>query len=508
MRNDILKELIAKKEKIRKMGGEGAIEKQHGLGKLTARERIETLLDPGSFVELSIFTKGKFDSDLSAENVVTGYGTINRRPVAVFAQDFTLLDGTIGETHGLKIANLFDFAMKLGIPIIGLYDGRGPRVQDGIGALRGFGEIFYRSALASGIIPQISAILGPCIGPTAFASAIGDFVVMSKNPNCYAFVNPPQIIRAVVEEEVTEYELGGWQAQANRSGNCHIVAEDDLDALRLIRELLSYLPLNCLEDPPRVELSDSPSRLTPEISEIVPEDPMEPYDIREVVKSVLDGGKFFEILENFASNVVTGFGRIDRGSVGIVANNPKSLAGCLDIFGCDKIVRFVRFCDSFNIPIITFVDVPGFLPGIDQEFGGIARFGARLVSAYAEATVPMITLIVRRAYGGAYVAMGSKHVGADLVFAYPSAEISVMGPEGAVETIYRDEIEKAEDKIKMREMKVKEYLEKFANPYNAAERGHVDDIIDPKFTRIKLISSLRILESKRKKPPEKKHSVK
>ncbi|MDK2877047.1 MAG: methylmalonyl-CoA decarboxylase subunit alpha [Archaeoglobaceae archaeon] len=506
MKNDILRELIEKKEKIRRMVGEEGIEKQHGLAKLTARERIENLLDPGSFVELSIFTKS--NSDLQAENVITGYGTINRRPVAVFAQEFALLDGTVGEAHGLKIANLFEFAMKLGIPIVGLYDSRGPRIQDGIGALRGFGEIFYRSSLASGLVPQISAILGPCIGPTALASVLADFVIMSKNPNCHLFINPPHIIRAVFEEEITEYELGGWQAQAYRSGNCHIVAEDDLTALRLIRELLNYLPLNCLEDPPKVEVSDPPSRLTPEISETVPEDPMEPYDMREIVKKVLDDGKFFEISENFASNVVTGFGRIDGKTVGIVANNPRSLAGCLDINGCDKITRFVRFCDSFNIPIITFVDVPGFLPGIDQEFGGIIRAGARLVSAYAEATVPMITLIVRRAYGGAYVAMGSKHIGADLVFAYPSAEISVMGPEGAVETIYRDEIERAEDKVRMREMKVREYLEKFANPYNSAERGYVDDIIDPKFTRIKLISSLRILESKRKKPPAKKHSTK
>jgi acetyl-CoA carboxylase carboxyltransferase component len=504
MRKEILRELIAKKERIKRLDGKN-VEKQHEFGKLTARERIEILLDPGSFVELNTFTKG-IGSEI--ENVVTGYGTIDRRPVAVFAQDFTLLDGTLGEFHGLKIAKLFDLAMRLGIPIIGLYDSMGARIQDGIGALGGFGEVFYRSSLASGVIPQISAILGPCIGPTAFAAALGDFVIMSKFKNCYTFVNPPQIIRAVLEEDISEFELGGYQAHASRSGNCYIVAENDFDALRLIRELLGYLPLNYLEDPPRAEVSDSPSRLTPEISEIVPDDPVKPYDMREVLRCILDEGKFFEVLESYAPNVTVGFGRIDGRTVGLVANNPRSLAGCLDLKGCDKIHRFVRFCDSFNIPIVTFVDVPGFLPGVEQEFGGIIRAGSSLISAYSEATVPLITVIVRKAYGGAYIAMGSKHLGADFVFAYPTAEISVIGPEGAVETIFREEIERAEDKAKMREQKLREYREKFSNPYNAAEMGFVDDIVDPRFTRVKLVSSLRILESKKKNIPSKKRSTK
>lgn len=503
MRSDLLKELISRREKLRKM--EERSESQHKLSKLTARERLEILLDPGSFVELNIFIRDR--NSEQEENVVTGYGTINGRPVTAFAQDFTLLNGTVGEMHGVKIANVFDLAMKIGIPVIGLYDSNGARISEGISALRGYGEIFYRSAIASGVIPQITAILGPSVGPAAFGSALGDFVVMSKNPNCYMFANPPQIVKAILNEEITAYELGGWQAHASRSGSCHLVAENDLHAIEVIKELLSYLPLNYLEDPPRTETNDQPARITPEIAEIVPEDPMKSYDMREIVKCVLDNGKFFEISENFAPNAIVGFGRVDGRSVGIVANNPISLAGCLDLNACEKLARFVRFCDSFNIPIVTFVDVPGFLPGIDQEFGGILERGARLIQAYSEATVPMVTFIVRKAYGGAYLTMGSKHLGADFVFAYPSAEISVMGPEGAAETVFKEEIEKAENKVKARELKVREYLKKFANPYIAAERGWIDDVIDPKFTRVKLVSSLRILESKRKKIPSKKHSA-
>lgn len=503
MREELIRDLIRKKEKIRRMYSSKEADKQHELAKLTARERIETLLDPGSFVELNIFAGS---SAQLPENVITGYGTIDKRPVAVFSQDFTILDGSLGERHGLKIANLFDLALKLGIPIIGLHDSIGARVQEGVDALKGYGELFLRSSMASGVIPQINAVLGPCIGSAVFATALGDFVIMTKNPNCYMFITPPQIIRAVVEEEITAFELGGWQNHSTRSGTCHIVAEDDFEAIERIRELLSYLPLNNLEDPPIVETKDLPSRVTPEIYEVIPEDPMKPYDMREIIRSVLDEHNFLELQENFAPNAVIGFGRLDGRSVGIVANNPKSLAGCLDINACDKIARFVRFCDSFNIPIVTFVDVPGYLPGIDQEFGGIVRHGAKVIFAYSEATVPLITIVVRKAYGGAYIAMGSKHLGVDLVFAYPSAEISVMGPEGAAEILFKEEIEKAENKDEVRERKVREYLEKFANPYDLASKGHVDDIIDPKFTRVKLVSSLRILESKKKKIPQKKHS--
>ncbi|MEM0301986.1 MAG: carboxyl transferase domain-containing protein [Archaeoglobaceae archaeon] len=508
---DALKKLSEKKEKILKMGGEERIKKQHEDGKLTARERLEILLDPGSFVELNPFVEkrntdfGLDKMDLPADGVVTGYGTVDGRPVAVFAQDFTVLGGSLGEMHGFKIAYLLDFAMKLGIPVVGLNDSGGARIQEGVDALKGYGDIFYRNTLASGVIPQISVILGPCAGGAVYSPAIGDFIVMTKNANCYMFITGPAVVKAVTGEDVTPFELGGWEAHATKSGNCHLVAENDEEALKLVRKLLSYLPLNNMEDPPRVETGDSPSRLTPEIYEILPEDPGKPYDVREVINAVVDNREFFEIHKYYAPNAVVGFARIDGRSVGIVANNPAYLAGCLDINSSDKIARFVRFCDSFNIPIITFVDVPGYLPGVEQEYGGIIRHGAKILFAYSEATVPMVTVIVRKAYGGAYLAMGSKHLGADIVFAYPSAEIAVMGPEGAAEIVFRKEISSASDPKAMREAKIKEYREKFANPYRAAARGYIDDVIDPKLTRVKIISALRILESKREKLPPKKH---
>ncbi|MEM0215425.1 MAG: carboxyl transferase domain-containing protein [Archaeoglobaceae archaeon] len=508
---DALKKLSEKREKILKMGGEERIKKQHEDGKLTARERLEILLDPGSFVELNPFVEkrntdfGLDKMDLPADGVVTGYGTVDGRPVAVFAQDFTVLGGSLGEMHGFKIAYLLDFAMKLGIPVVGLNDSGGARIQEGVDALKGYGDIFYRNTLASGVIPQISVILGPCAGGAVYSPAIGDFIVMTKNANCYMFITGPAVVKAVTGEDVTPFELGGWEAHATKSGNCHLVAENDEEALKLVRKLLSYLPLNNMEDPPRVETGDSPSRLTPEIYEILPEDPGKPYDVREVINAVVDNREFFEIHKYYAPNAVVGFARIDGRSVGIVANNPAYLAGCLDINSSDKIARFVRFCDSFNIPIITFVDVPGYLPGVEQEYGGIIRHGAKILFAYSEATVPMVTVIVRKAYGGAYLAMGSKHLGADIVFAYPSAEIAVMGPEGAAEIVFRKEISSASDPKAMREAKIKEYREKFANPYRAAARGYIDDVIDPKLTRVKIISALRILESKREKLPPKKH---
>lgn len=508
---DALRELYARREKILKMGGDERIAKQHEQGKLTARERIELLLDPGSFVEINQFVEkrntdfGLDKMDLPADGVITGYGTVDGRPVAVFAQDFTVMGGSLGEMHGFKIAYLLDFAMKVGIPVVGLNDSGGARIQEGVDALKGYGDIFYRNTLASGVIPQISVILGPCAGGAVYSPAIGDFIVMTKNPNCYMFITGPAVVKAVTGEEVSAFELGGWEAHAMKSGNCHLVAENDEDAMRLVRKLLSYLPLNNMEDPPRVESNDSPSRLTPEIYEVLPEDPQKPYDMHDVIRAVVDNNELFEIHKYYAPNAIVGFARIDGYSVGIVANNPAHLAGCLDIDSSDKIARFVRFCDCFNIPIITFVDVPGYLPGVEQEYGGIIRHGAKVLFAYSEATVPMITVIVRKAYGGAYLAMGSKHLGADIVFAYPNAEIAVMGPEGAAEIVFRKEISSAKDPKAMREAKIKEYREKFANPYRAAARGYIDDVIDPKYTRVKIISALRILESKREKLPPKKH---
>ncbi|MEM4504308.1 MAG: carboxyl transferase domain-containing protein, partial [Archaeoglobaceae archaeon] len=459
---ETLKELYAKRDKILKMGGDERIQKQHEQGKLTARERIELLLDPGSFVEINQFVEkrntdfGLDKMDLPADGVITGYGTVDGRPVAVFAQDFTVMGGSLGEMHGFKIAYLLDFAMKVGIPVVGLNDSGGARIQEGVDALKGYGDIFYRNTLASGVIPQISVILGPCAGGAVYSPAIGDFIVMTKNPNCYMFITGPAVVKAVTGEDVSAFELGGWEAHAMKSGNCHLVAENDEDAMKLVRKLLSYLPLNNMEDPPRVQSNDSASRLTPEIYEVLPEDPQKPYDMHAIVNAVVDNNEFFEIHKYYATNAIVGFARIDGYSVGIVANNPAHLAGCLDIDSSDKIARFVRFCDCFNIPIITFVDVPGYLPGVEQEYGGIIRHGAKILFAYSEATVPMITVIVRKAYGGAYLAMGSKHLGADIVFAYPNAEIAVMGPEGAAEIVFRKEISSAKDPKAMREAKIKE----------------------------------------------------
>ncbi len=511
MRKELLEDLYKRMELIEKMGGDERIKKQHEAGKLTARERIELLLDPGSFVELNPFVEKRntdFGLDkvyLPADGVITGYGTIDGRPVTVFAQDFTVMGGSLGEMHGFKIAYLLDFAAKVGIPIIGLNDSGGARIQEGVDALKGYGEVFYRNSIYSGVIPQITVIMGPNAGGAVYSPAIGDFIIQTKNPSSYMFITGPKVIKAVTGEEVTPQELGGWEAHAMKSGNVHLVAEDDIDALRLVRKLISYLPLNNLEDPPRVETGDDPARLTPEITDIIPDDPTKPYDVRDVIRVIVDNGEFLEIHQYFAPNAVVGFARIDGRTVGIVANNPKFYAGCLDIDSSDKIARFVRFCDCFNIPILTLVDVPGYLPGVQQEYGGIIRHGAKVLYAYSEATVPLVTIILRKAYGGAYLAMGSKHLGADIVYAYPTAEIAVMGPEGAAEIVFRKEIEAAEDPQKKLQEKIEEYRAKFANPYRAAARGYIDDVIDPKYTRVKIVSALRILETKREKLPPKKH---
>jgi|Deesub1362A_J573_1020465.scaffolds.fasta_scaffold00125_24 methylmalonyl-CoA decarboxylase alpha subunit len=511
LKKELLDQIYERKDKIKQMGGEKRIEKQHKAGKLTARERIDLLLDRGSFTEVNPFVEkrntdfGLDKLDLPGDGVVTGYGTIDGRPVAVFAQDFTVMGGSLGEMHGFKIAYIMDFAMKMGIPLIGLNDSGGARIQEGVDALKGYGDIFYRNTLASGVIPQISVIMGPCAGGAVYSPAIGDFIVMTKNPGCYMFITGPGVIKTVTGEEVTPQVLGGWQAHAMKSGNCHLVAEDDEDAMNLVRKLIGYLPLNNLDDPPVIQTGDDPARTTPQIYDILPDDPQKPYDVREIITAVVDNGEFLEVHAHYAANATVGFARMDGRTVGIVANNPKFYAGTLDINSSDKIARFVRFCDAFNIPILTFVDVPGYLPGVEQEYGGIIRHGAKILYAYSEATVPLVTIILRKAYGGAYLAMGSKHLGADIVYAYPTAEIAVMGPEGAAEIVFRKEISGAENPEDMRIKKIAEYREKFANPYRAAARGYIDDVIDPKFTRSKVISALRVLETKREKLPPKKH---
>ncbi|AEA46811.1 acyl-CoA carboxylase subunit beta [Archaeoglobus veneficus] len=498
-----LKEVESRRRKILEMGGQEKIEKLRKSGKLTARERVECLLDENSFVELQPFVESRnkdFGLDgLPADGVITGYGTVDGRPVCVYAQDFTVLGGSLGEMHGLKIARLLDFALDAGIPVIGLCDSGGARIHEGVDSLKSYGEIFRRNVEASGRIPQINVIMGPCAGGAVYSPALGDFVIMTKNRSCHMFVTGPKVIKAVTGEDVSYSELGGWEVHAARSGNCHLVADNDVKALQLVRKLLSYLPLNSGEYPPVVNTGDDPMRKTPEIYEIVPEDQRKPYDVRMLIKAVVDNGEFFEIQPQFAPNATVGFARIDGKSVGIVANNPWFYAGCLDVDASDKIARFIRFCDAFNIPLITLVDVPGFLPGVEQEYRGVIRHGAKIIYAYSEASVPLITVVVRKAYGGAYIAMGSKHLGADIVYAFPTAEIAVMGPEGAAEIIFRREIESSKNPEEMREKMVEEYRRRFANPTRAAARGYVDDVIDPQYTRIRIASALRVLERKQKR---------
>ncbi|RLI88414.1 MAG: methylmalonyl-CoA carboxyltransferase [Archaeoglobales archaeon] len=498
-----LKEVERKRKAILEMGGHEKIEKLRRSGKLTARERIECLLDENSFVELLPFVESRNTDfglkSLPADGVITGYGTIDGRPVCVYAQDFTVLGGSLGEMHGMKIARLFDFALEAGIPVIGLCDSGGARIHEGVDSLKSYGEIFRRNVEASGKIPQINVIMGPCAGGAVYSPALGDFVIMTKNKGCHMFITGPKVIEAVTGEKVSPAELGGWEVHAMKSGNCHLVADNDIKALELVKKLLSYLPLNSNECPPVVNTGDDPMRKTPEIYEIVPEDQKKPYDARELVKVIVDNREFLEIQPSFAPNATVGFARIDGKTVGIVANNPWFYAGCLDVDASDKIARFIRFCDCFNIPIITFVDVPGYLPGVEQEHRGVIRHGAKVLYAYSEASVPLITIIVRKAYGGAYIAMGSKHLGADIVYAFPTAEIAVMGPEGAAEIIFKKEIESSGNPEETRLEKIEEYRRKFANPVRAAARGYVDDVIDPQYTRMRIASALRVLERKQKR---------
>jgi propionyl-CoA carboxylase beta chain len=491
-------------------GGEQRIKKRHQAGKLTARERINLLLDEGSFQEMDKFVVhdchnfGMEKNKIYGDGVVTGYGTIEGRTVFIFAQDFTVFGGSLSVAYAAKICKIMDLAMKAGVPMIGLNDSGGARIQEGVASLAGYADIFLRNVLASGVIPQISAIMGPCAGGAVYSPAITDFIIMTKESS-NMFITGPDVIKAVTHEDVTMEDLGGADTHNTLSGVAHFAAENEEMTLATIRELMSFIPDNNMEDPPEKETSDSPDRINDELNYFIPDDPNLPYDIRKIIKEVLDDNYFFEVQEQYAKNIVIGFGRLDGKAVSIVANQPDHLAGVLDINSSDKGARFVRFCDAFNIPLITFEDVPGFLPGVAQEHGGIIRHGAKLLYAFAEATVPKITVITRKAYGGAYCVMASKHIRADINLAYPTAEIAVMGPEGAVKIVYKRELDSARDAEKLRKEKIEEFREKFANPYVACEKGYVDEVIEPKYTRPKLIAALKMLENKRDKNPPKKH---
>ncbi len=491
-------------------GGAARVEKQHGSGKMTARERIQFLLDEGSFEEfdkLVVHRSKDFGLDKQlypGDGVITGHGLIDGRAVFVFAQDFTVFGGSLSETHAEKICKVMDLAMKVGAPIIGLNDSGGARIQEGVVSLGGYADIFLRNTLASGVVPQISCIMGPCAGGAVYSPAITDFNVMVKDTS-YMFITGPDVIKTVTHQEVTKEALGGALTHNSVSGVAHFAAESDEHALRIVRELFSFIPSNNLEDPPRLQVSDPVDREEPKLNDIVPEASNQPYDIRQVINHVVDDGYFFEVQQLFAPNIVVGFARLGGRAVGIVANQPAFLAGVLDISASVKGARFVRFCDCFNIPLVTFEDVPGFLPGVAQEHGGIITHGAKLLYAFAEATVPKVTVITRKAYGGAYCVMASKHIRTDVNLAWPSAEIAVMGAEGAVGVLYRRELSEAQDKEAARRSKIAELEDKFANPYVAAERGFVDEVIEPSQTRPKLIRALALLENKRDENPAKKH---
>jgi len=509
--NDRIENLRRRIASARLGGGEERVAKQHEAGKLSARERIDNLLDPGSFQELDALVVHRctdFGMDaqrIPGDGVVTGHGRVAGRPVFVFAQDFTVFGGSLSETFAAKVCKVMDLAMKVGAPVIGLNDSGGARIQEGVVSLAGYADIFLRNTLASGVVPQISAILGPCAGGAVYSPAITDFIVMARDTS-YMFITGPDVIRAVTHEEVTKETLGGAMTHNATSGVAHFAAADDRDALLLIRDLLSYLPSNNMEDPPLRPTDDPDDRTDDTLNSVVPHSATQPYDIKKVIRPVVDEGRFLEVHEHFAQNIVVGFARLAGRSVGIVANQPAVLAGCLDINASVKGARFVRFCDCFNIPLVVFEDVPGFLPGTDQEFRGIIMHGAKLLYAFAEATVPKLTVITRKAYGGAYCVMASKHIRTDFNFAWPTAEIAVMGPDGAVNIIHRREIQKAGAKADaLRQAKVDEYREMFANPYVAAERGYVDEVIEPALTRPKLIAGLRLLDTKHDANPRRKH---
>jgi acetyl-CoA carboxylase carboxyltransferase component len=505
-----IEELREMREQAKLGGGEARIARQHERGKLTARERVERLLDPGTFREIDMFVThrtvgfGIEDQKILGDSVVTGWGKINGRLVYVFSQDFTVFGGSLGEVHAEKICKIMDLAMKNGAPVIGINDSGGARIQEGVVSLAAYAYVFQRNVMASGVVPQVSAVMGPCAGGAVYSPAMTDFILMVKETS-FMHITGPEVIKAVTREEVTSEELGGAMTHNSRSGVAHFAADDEDEAFGTLRELLSYLPQNNAEDPPYVPTEDPPDRTDEALNTIVPENPNKPYDMKRIIRMVTDDGEFLEVHQHYAQNLVVGFARLGGFSVGIVAQQPQVLAGVLDIDASRKGARFVRFCDAFNIPIITFEDVPGFLPGVAQEHGGIIVHGAKLLYAYCEATVPKITVITRKAYGGAYDVMSSKHIRGDISYAWPSAEIAVMGPDGAVNIIFRKEIAAAEDPEGRREELVDEYRNTFANPYVAAARGYIDDVIEPAETRPRLIEALQMLQNKRDANPPKKH---
>ncbi len=508
--NPNIKKLRELKIKAREGGGQKRIDAQHAKGKLTARERLHLLLDEGSFREMDTFVTHQHHNSTLANNkplgdgVVTGYGTINSQLVYVFAQDFTVFGGSLGQAHAKKILKIMELALKNGAPMIGLNDSGGARIQEGVVSLGGYADIFLQNTLASGVIPQISVVMGPSAGGAVYSPALTDFIIMVKNTS-YMFVTGPDVVKSVTHEEVTFEELGGADTHNSISGVAHFAAENEEHALYILSKLLSFLPANNMEDPPVIQCTDDPLRTDEALDSIVPDNPNKPYDIKEVIHSVVDDGDFLEVQEHYAQNIIVGFARLNGRSVGIVANQPSVLAGVLDINASSKAARFVRFCDCFNIPIITLVDVPGFLPGTGQEHGGIIKHGAKLLYAYCEATVPKITVITRKAYGGAYDVMSSKHIRGDINMAWPGAELAVMGPEGAINVLYRRELAAAEDPDALRANLVQEYRDTFANPYVAASWGYIDDVIEPNQTRPRLINALEMLQNKRDENPPKKH---
>ncbi len=508
--NEKVQRLKEKREEAKKGGGEARINKQHDKGKLTARERLDLLLDDDSFEELDPFVThrseafGLEEKRIPGDGVVTGFGSIHGRPVYVFSQDFTVFGGSLSETHAEKICKVMDLAIKNGVPVIGLNDSGGARIQEGVSSLGGYAEVFWRNSMASGVVPQLSAVMGPCAGGAVYSPALTDFIFMVKNSS-YMFVTGPDVVKTVTHEEVTAEDLGGATPHSTKSGVAHFAEENDAICLREIRELYQYIPLNCEEKPPRAKPLKPDSSKAGALDELVPENPNKPYDIKEAIEGIVDKDSFLEVHEHYADNIVVGFARIDGRSVGVVANQPLSLAGVLDIDASVKGARFVRFCDAFNIPLVVFEDVPGFLPGTDQEWGGIIKHGAKLLYAFCEATVPKMTVITRKAYGGAYDVMNSKHIRADYNVAWPTAEIAVMGPKGAVEIIFRKEIAAADDPEAKEQELIDYYKEEFAHPYKAAARGYIDDVILPGETREKLIKALKISENKVDSVPKKKH---
>ena len=505
-----IQKLYDLKLKAQSGGGDQRIKQQHEKGKLTARERIDLLLDKGSFEEIGMFVQhnstnfGLDKQKFLGDGVVTGYGTVNGKLIYVFSQDFTVFGGSLSGAHAEKICKIMDLAMKNGAPVIGLNDSGGARIQEGVVSLGGYADIFLRNTLASGVVPQISAILGPCAGGAVYSPAITDFIFMVEQTS-FMFVTGPNVVKTVTHEEVSSEELGGAETHAQKSGVCHFTAPTEVEIIEQIKKLIGFIPSNCEEPTPVVPNNDPLNREIEELNTFIPENPNKPYDMHDIIRSVVDFGDFFEVHEKFAPNIICGFARLGGRSVGVVANQPSVLAGVLDIDSSVKGARFIRFCDCFNIPLVVFEDVPGFLPGTDQEWRGIIRHGAKLLYAFCEATVPKVTVITRKAYGGAYDVMNSKHIRGDVNYAWPSAEIAVMGPKGAVEIIFKKEIDASENKDQALEQKAEEYREKFANPYTAAERGYIDDVIEPKYTRIKLIRALEMLKNKVDTNPRKKH---